>query len=151
MNKHSNRCMWACAALVFAAATWLGGPAEARPSPPPTTLRGVMVELQDVYLRLAQALFYDDYASMERLAKEVEAHPMPPGLVVAIKARLGSRFPGFERADEETHAAAAELARRAAAKDPAGSAKALGRLAQSCVACHAQYRPALRALADRSY
>jgi cytochrome c556 len=68
--------------------------------------------------------------------------------VAAIKKKLGRKFHGFERVDEQSHEAAADLAKRAAARDIAGAAKTFGRLAESCVTCHKQFRATLRPLSD---
>ncbi len=74
--------------------------------------------------------------------------PLPDDIVTAIKAKLGNNFRGFERVDEQSHRAAADLAKRATAKDIAGSAMAFGRLTDACVTCHKQFRATLRSLSD---
>jgi cytochrome c556 len=74
--------------------------------------------------------------------------PVPDDLVTAIKSKLGKNFHAFEAVDERSHQAAAELAKRAAAKDISGSAKAFGRLADACVSCHKQFRATLRPLSN---
>ncbi|HEY1365278.1 MAG TPA: cytochrome c [Xanthobacteraceae bacterium] len=112
------------------------------------TLRAIMQELGVEHVRLTNALLTEDFETIAEAAKAIEGHPLPDDIVAAIKARLGSNFSGFERADLQSHQAAAVLARRATAKDITGSATAFGRLTQSCVSCHKQFRGALRSLSD---
>lgn len=112
------------------------------------TLRAIMQELGTEYLRLTNGLLIDDFKSLEESAKAIEGHPLPHEVVAAIKNKLGRNFRAFERVDEQSHNAAAELAKRAAAKDITGSAKAFGRLSEACVSCHKQFRATLRSLSD---
>ena len=112
------------------------------------TLRAIMQELGTEYLRLTNALLIDDFKGLEESAKAIEGHPLPEEVVSAIKNKLGRNFSGFERVDEQSHKAAADLAKRAAAKDITGSAKAFGRLSEACVSCHKQFRATLRSLSD---
>jgi cytochrome c556 len=112
------------------------------------TLRAVMQDLGAEYLRLTNALLIDDFKGLEEPAKAIQAHPLPDDIVAAIKNKLGKDFRGFERIDEQSHQAAALLAKRAAAKDLLGSAKAFGRLAEGCVSCHKQFRATLRHLSE---
>lgn len=112
------------------------------------TLRVIMSELGAEYLRLTNALLLDDFKGLEGSAKAIQGHPLPDQVAMAIKNKLGKNFRGFERVDEQSHQAAADLAKRAAAKDLLGSAKAFGRLAESCVSCHKQFRATLRPLSD---
>lgn len=112
------------------------------------TLRAIMSELGTEYLRLTNALLIDDFKGLEESAKAIEGHPLPDEIVAAIKNRLGKSFHGFERIDEQSHQAAANLAARAAAKDIIGAAKAFGSLAESCVSCHKRFRATLRPLSD---
>ncbi len=112
------------------------------------TLRIIMSELGAEFLRLTNALLVDDFKSVEESAKAVQSHPLPDEIVAAIKKKLGGSFHDFERVDEQSHKAAADLARRAAAKDLSGSATAFGSLAESCVGCHKQFRARLRSLSD---
>ena len=112
------------------------------------TLRAIMQELGTEYLRLTNALLIDDFKGLEESAKAIEGHPLPDEVVAAIKNKLGRNFRGFERVDEQNHKAATDLAKRAAAKDITGSAKAFGRLAEGCVSCHKQFRATLRSLSD---
>jgi Cytochrome C' len=112
------------------------------------TLRAIMQELGIEYLRLTNALLIDDFKGLEESARAIEGHPLPEEVVSAIKNKLGRNFRGFERVDEESHKAAADLAKRAAAKDITGSAKAFGRLSEACVSCHKQFRATLRSLSD---
>jgi hypothetical protein len=122
--------------------------AQGQQGEPKLTLRAIMQELGVEYLRLANALLIDDFKGLEDSAKAIQGHPLPKEIVASIKSKLGRNFGGFERVDEQSHQAAAELAKRAAAKDISGSAKAFGRLAESCVSCHKQYRVTLRPLSD---
>jgi hypothetical protein len=69
-------------------------------------------------------------------------------IAAAIKSKLGTSFLAFERIDEQSHRAAGRLATRAMAKDVSRVAKAFGRLAESCVSCHKQFRATLRNLSD---
>jgi cytochrome c556 len=112
------------------------------------TLRVIMQELQVEFLKMTNALVIDDFATLAEAAKAVQGHPMPDEIVAAIKQKLGRNFAGFEKTDQQGHQAAGDLARRAAAKDAAGSAKAFGRLTESCVSCHKQYRAVLKPLSD---
>lgn len=128
----------AAAALLLAGAT----------PPSEMSLRTVMMELHGDYLRLSSALLYGDVAGARQAARAIERHPMPPGLVAAIRSRLGARFEDFEKADLQTHAAAARIERAGGA---AAAAKAYGDLTLSCVACHSQFRPKLLPLADRRF
>ena len=112
------------------------------------TLRAIMQELGAEYLRLANALLIDDFKGLEESAKAIQTHPLPDEIVVAIKNKLGRNFRAFERADEQSHQRAADLVRRAAAKDISGAAKAFGGIADGCVSCHKQFRAPLRSLSD---
>jgi cytochrome c' len=112
------------------------------------TLRAIMQELGAEHLRLTNALLIDDLKSVEDSARAIQGHPLPAEIVAAIKSKLGRDFRAFERIDEQSHQAAASLAKRAAAKDLTGSAIAFGQLTQGCVSCHRQFRASLRALSD---
>lgn len=112
------------------------------------TLRAIMQELGAEYLRLTNALLVDDFKGLEESAKAIQNHPLPNEIVVAIKKKLGINFRAFERADEQSHQRAADLVKRAAAKDISGSAKAFGGIADGCVSCHKQFRATLRSLSD---
>jgi cytochrome c556 len=112
------------------------------------TLRAIMQELGAEYLRLTSALLVGDFKGLEESAKAIQTHPLPDEIVVAIKNKLGRNFRAFERADEQSHRGAADLVKRAAAKDIAGSAKAFGGIADGCVSCHKQFRAPLRSLSD---
>jgi Cytochrome C''. len=112
------------------------------------TLRAIMQELGAEYLRLTTALLVDDFKGLEESAKAIQTHPLPDEIVVAIKNKLGRNFRSFERADEQSHQRAADLVKRAAAKDISGSAKAFGGIVDGCVSCHKQFRAALRGLSD---
>jgi hypothetical protein len=112
------------------------------------TLRAIMQELGAEHLRLTNALLLDDLKTAEESAKAIQGHPLPAEIVAAIKSKLGKDFRAFERIDEQSHQAAASLAKRAAAKDLTGSAKAFGGLTEGCVSCHKQFRASLRPLSD---
>lgn len=112
------------------------------------TLRAIMQELGAEYLRLTRALLIDDFKGLEESAKAIQTYPLPDEIVVAIKNKLGRNFRAFERADEQSHRQAADLAKRAAAKDISGSAMAFGGIADGCVSCHKQFRAPLRSLSD---
>ena len=112
------------------------------------TLRAVMQELGAEYLRLTRALLIDDFKGLEESAKAIQTHPLPDQIVVAIKNKLGRHFRAFERADEQSHQQAAELVKRAAAKDISGAAMAFGGIANGCVSCHKQFRAPLSSLSD---
>lgn len=112
------------------------------------TLRAIMQELGAEHLRLTNALFIEDFKTLEESAKAIQGHPLPDEIVVAIKNKLGRDFRAFERVDEQSHQAAADLSKRAAARDVTGSAKAFGRLTERCVSCHRQFRATLGPLSD---
>jgi cytochrome c556 len=112
------------------------------------TLRAIMEELGAEHLRLTNALLIDDLKTVEESAKAIQGHPLPTEIVAAIKSKLGRDFRAFERIDEQSHQAAANVAKRAAAKDLTGSAKAFGGLTEGCLSCHKQFRAALRPLSD---
>jgi hypothetical protein len=112
------------------------------------TLRAIMSELGAEYLRLTNALLIDDFKGLEESAKAIQSHPLPDELVATIKKKLGKSFRAFERADQQSHHGAADLARRAAAKDIVGSAKAFGTIADGCVSCHNKFRATLKSLSD---
>lgn len=112
------------------------------------TLRAIMQELGAEYLRLTNALLIDDFKGLEESAKAIQTHPLPDEIVVAIKNKLGRNFHAFERLDEQSHQRAADLVKRAAAKDISGSAKAFGGIADGCVSCHKQFRAPLKSLSD---
>jgi cytochrome c556 len=112
------------------------------------TLRAVMQELGAEYVRLGNALMVEDFKVLEESAKAVESHPLPAELVAAIKSKLGRSFRAFERTDDRSHHAAADLARRAAASDVTGAARAFAAMTQACVSCHKQFRATLRSLSD---
>lgn len=112
------------------------------------TLRAIMLELGAEYLRLTTALLVGNFKGLQESAKAIETHPLPDEIVVAIKNKLGRNFRSFERADKQSHQRAADLVKRAAAKDISGSAKAFGGIADGCVSCHKQFREALQGLSD---
>jgi cytochrome c556 len=112
------------------------------------TLRAIMQELGAAYLRLTDALLRGEFAAVEESAKAIQGHPLPDEVVTAIKAKLGKSFGRFERADQQSHQAAADLSRRAVARDLSGSAKAFGRVMECCLSCHKQFRATLRPLSD---
>jgi cytochrome c' len=112
------------------------------------THRAITQELGTEYLRLTNALLTDDFNGLEESAQAIQGHPLPNEIVVVIKNKLGKNFHAFERADEQSHKQAAELAKRAAAKDLSGSANAFGGIANGCVSCHKQFRAALKSLSD---
>ncbi len=122
---------------------------QAQKVEPKMTLRSVMQDLGIEFLRLTNALLIEDFNGVEASAKAIEGHPLPAEIVAGVKGKLGDGFHAFEAVDEQSHQAAAELANRAAAHDPLGSAKAFGRLAEGCVACHQQFRATLRPLSDQ--
>jgi cytochrome c556 len=112
------------------------------------TLRAIMQDLGAEYGRLTSALMIDDFKTLEESAKAIQTHPLPDELVVAIKNKLGRNFSAFEQPDEHSHRQAAALAKRAAAKDIIGAAKAFGGMTDGCVTCHKRFRAALRSLSD---
>jgi cytochrome c556 len=112
------------------------------------SLRSIMQELGAEYLRLADALLRDDFEALQQSAKAIQGHPLPDEAVKSIKSKLGKSFRSFERADEQSHQAATDLSKRAAARDLSGSAKAFGRVAEGCVSCHKQFRATLKPLSD---
>jgi cytochrome c556 len=112
------------------------------------TLRAIMQELGAEYLRLTNALLIDDFKGLEESARAIQTHPLPDEIVVAIKNKLGRNFHVFERLDEQSHRRAADLVKRAAAKDISGSATAFGGIADGCVSCHKQFRAPLKSLSD---
>lgn len=131
------------AALMSASIGWAHAQEENK-----LTLRAIMQELGAEHLRLTNALLMEDFKIAEETAKAIEGHPLPSGIVVDIKSKLGRSFLAFERVDEQSHQAAADLTKRAVAKDPIGAAKAFGRLTEGCVSCHKQFRASLRPLSD---
>jgi cytochrome c556 len=97
---------------------------------------------------LCAELLIDIFKDLEESAKAIQYHPLPEEIAAAIKSKLGANFRAFERIDEQSHRAAGRLATRAMAKDVSGAARAFGRVAESCVSCHKQFRTALRSLSD---
>jgi cytochrome c556 len=136
--------------LLIAAAVLTANPAAAQEQKQAhkLTLRAVMQELQVEFLNMTNALFIDDFRGLEQSAKAIQGHPMPDDIVTAVKNKLGRNFRGFETFDVQSHTAAGDLAKRAAARDIFGSAKAYGRIAEACVGCHKQYRATLKPLSD---
>jgi hypothetical protein len=112
------------------------------------TLRAIMQDLGAEYLRLANALIMEDFKGIEESAKAIQGHPLPDTIVVAIKNKLGGKFGAFERADESSHRNAADLVKRAAARDVPGSAKAFAGITNGCIGCHRQFRATLRILSE---
>jgi cytochrome c556 len=151
MIRHSltSRTRFVFAVIVAAVLLPGLGLAQAPKEEHKATLRAIMNDLRGEFLALTNALLTDDFAGMEKSAKAIEGHPLPDEIVTAIKNKLGKKFHAFEAVDERSHRAAADLAKRAAAKDLSGSAKAFGRLADGCVSCHKQFRSTLRALSDQ--
>jgi cytochrome c556 len=144
------RAVQALLALLLGASAMLAEStfSQDRKSEPRMTLRSIMQELGAEYLRLTNALLTDDFNGLEQSAKAIQGHPLPDEIVAAIRAKLDRNFRGFERIDDRGHQAAADLSKRAAARDISGSAKAFGRLAESCVSCHKEFRATLRPLSD---
>ena len=135
--------------LLFAAGSSLSaGVSLAQKSEHKLTLRAIMAELGAEYLRATNALMIDDFKELEESARAIQGHPLPDEVVAAIKSKLGKSFRAFERVDEQSHQAAGDLARHAAAKDSIAAAKAFGSLAESCASCHVQFRVLLRPLSD---
>jgi cytochrome c556 len=122
--------------------------AQGQRQEPKPTLRTIMQELGGEYLRLTNSLLMEDFKELEESAKAIESHPLPDAIVTAIKNKLAGNFRGFEKVDEQSHLAAANVAKRAAAKDISGAARAVGHLVEGCVSCHKQFRATLRSLSD---
>lgn len=122
--------------------------AQARNHEHKPTLRAIMQELGAEYLRLANALITEDFKEAEQSAKAIQGHPLPDEIAAAIKNKLGRKFAAFERADESSHRSAAELAKRAAAKDASGSGRAFAGVTNGCISCHRQFRTTLKPLSD---
>ena len=121
----------------------------ARISSRPSRARSVLLTIR----RLELILFICPYAARRfqgsrKIGKGHPIHPLPDEIVVAIKNKLGTNFHAFERTDEQSHQRAADLVKRAAAKDISGPAKAFGGIADGCVSCHRQFRASLRSLSD---
>ena len=144
-TKHIRTVLFGTAVLLITLST---AHAQAHKEEHKLTLRVIMQELGAEHLRLTNALLIDDLKSVEESAKAIQGHPLPSEIVAAIKSELGRDFRAFERIDEQSHQAAASLAKRAAAKDLTGSAIAFGQLTQGCVSCHRQFRASLRPLSD---
>ncbi len=148
--RNINRQVAATVSVVFLAVMPSSSFGQAQTvAEPKMTLRSVMQELGVEFLRLTNSLLLDDFDGVEASAKAVEGHPLPAEIVAGIKGKLGDQFHAFEAVDEQSHQAAAELANRAVAHDPVGSAKAFGRLAEGGVACHQHFRATLRPLSDQ--
>lgn len=152
MKDYGHPSAIAAGALLLAAAVFPTSPslaqAQAKKEEHKLTLRAIMQELGADYLRLTNALLIDDFKGLEESAKAIESHPLPGEIVAEIKKRLGRNFRAFEQADEQSHRQAADLVKRAVAKDISGSAKAFGGIAGGCVSCHKQFRASLRSLSD---
>ncbi len=148
MIDHSRRSLIAVLTAI-ALTSFLTNPALTQHANHDVTLRAIMQELGAEYLRLTNALLMEDFKDLEASAKAIGGHPLPNEIAAAIKSKLGRSFSAFETIDNQSHQAAADLARRAAAKDISGSARAFGRLAESCVSCHKQFRSTLRPLSDK--
>ncbi len=112
------------------------------------TLRAIMQELGTEYVRAANALMTDDFATLGEVGEAVAHHPLPDEIVAAIKGKLGKSFAAFEKIDERSHVAATALAKQAAAKNANGAAKAFADLSTACASCHAQFRAKLKPLSD---
>ena len=151
-KKPSFKSIGGATVILFVAAIVATGAALSQAQPQKAehklTLRAIMQELGAEHLRLTNALLIDDFKGLEESAKAIQGHPLPDAIVAAIKNKLARNFHGFERVDEQSHQAAAELAKRATANDISGSARAFARLTESCVNCHKQFRATLRPFSD---
>ncbi|MCC6889083.1 MAG: cytochrome c [Hyphomicrobiales bacterium] len=136
----------AAAMVLSLAVTPISSPAQTPPAEHAHTLHDVMEELGADYLRAANALILEDFKVLEETAGAIHHHPMPKEAMAAIKNKLGKRYGAFQAVDGQVHRAAAELAKRAAAKDIAGAAKAFGAMTNACVSCHRQFRATLKGL-----
>lgn len=140
----------AAAALVLAIAMAASGsaqtPAAKDAKEDHHALHDVMEELLGNYLRVANALMHEDFAELEKSGSAIHHHPMPQKSIAGIKSKLGKRFAAFQAADAQVHNGAADLVKRAAAKDIVGATRAFSNVTAGCISCHRQFRPALKGL-----
>lgn len=112
------------------------------------TLRAIMAELGNEYLRITDAILRDDYDQTAESASAIAHHPMPDTVVGAVKKALGSEFAHFDEIDEASHGAALALHDAATRHDSEAMARQAGTLLSKCVECHSQFRIRLRPLSD---
>lgn len=100
-----------------------------------------MEELGEHTQRIVSAINREDWEWVAREAEAIAEHPRPPKEErQRIMAFAGERKAEFQEYDQETHAAAAELADIAAEGDGREVINTFARLQTTCLDCHANFR-----------
>lgn len=125
------------------------------PQPMQTNFLGNMRDHMQTLDGIIQAMAAGDHATAAKLAKERLSLDSPSAAGCKPKPAGQSAIPEPGSMDEmmakhmpepmrniglSMHTAASEFAEKAAARDNAASMAALGKITQSCVACHSAYR-----------
>jgi hypothetical protein len=99
-----------------------------------------MMEHGDSMESLLWSALMLEHQTTETITQRILAQPRmsrpTPGLADTINEWLPERFFALQ---DQMYGAAEELNKAAAARDDLGTAKAYGRLAETCVTCHSLY------------
>lgn len=109
--------------------------------PKPLELRGIMQELGRNVQDITGAIAQDDWARVKEIAPRVATHPQPSAAEkVRILGYLGADAGRFRGYDEQTHAAAQAMEEAAARGDGKAVIQSFGRVLESCLGCHQEFR-----------
>jgi len=111
-------------------------------SKPPTNKLKLVMQglLKDSHL-LSEGIFYDDFAKIEKAAKNIADHPNP-GMPTMKKVidYLGKEMPKFKGLDGKVHNTAVEIAKAAKNKNMVNVISGYHELIDGCQSCHSQFK-----------
>lgn len=111
----------------------------------PAEMLDLMRELGQRMDRISDGIWREDYAAIAEAARYIANHPKPPMKQrKKIIGALGTDAPDFRAGDKRVHETALAVVEAAQEKRMAEVAAHFGRLTQSCVDCHANFRDRLR-------
>jgi hypothetical protein len=131
--------------LPFAVGIALALPAGGQSENAPSSLRGIMQELEHHMCRASASLLREDYDSLARAAEAIARHPAPsPAEAQRLERILGPEASRFREADEAVHLSALSLREAAERHDLPAAVKQTGELLSACTVCHHIFRERVR-------
>ncbi len=114
---------------------------QARDSPRPMALRGVMQQLGQDMQAVTAAISNEDWAEVTDLAPRIASHAEPPvGEKMRILGWLGTDAGKFRSLDGQLHDAAIAMGEAAARADGPEVIATFGHVQRQCLACHQEFR-----------
>jgi cytochrome c556 len=111
----------------------------------PQALLPIMRQLAVDMGALQQALFAEDFATVEARAAAVAQHPhIAPDEIDRIESTLGGESAAFDSLDVVVHEAAVAMHEAAREGDTDAVLDRLAEVQRGCVACHTRFRERLR-------